>query len=100
MGEGQKGKLPRAKSETRRGGGAFLISNSIRQPDRAYTRTRDRNETISRLSTPQPPMHGMRMQSAPFSADASQLNVAHDGKSWRMQVAPLHLVICVGLSKI
>ena len=92
MGEGKRESSPRQKGK--REGGV------TRQPGRAYTRTRERNEAISRLSTPQPPMHGMRTQSAPFIPDASRLNVAHDGKSSRAQVAPLHLVICVGLSRI
>ena len=52
----EKRKLPKPKGKRERGRRPHLKSNSTRQPDRAYARTNERNETISQLSTPQTPM--------------------------------------------
>ena len=56
----------------------------------------ERHEAISRLSTPQALMYDVRTRSDLFSAFASQMKVAHDGESSRMQAAtlPLRMTPC------
>ena len=86
----EKGKLPETKRKRENGNQQTLRSNSFREASRPRALTHARNETIARLSAPQPPI--FEYHNVTFAA----IRAICVGYHWRPQLPPKWSLVVSG----